>query len=164
MMTPAPPGWEGAARLPPAGAPPHAIARLLAELRVPFLHMGRTVRGCDCVGVLVLIARAWGLPVEDSPYYGREPARNNNAFQLADYLARNLGPPTGLPPAFGDVVLMRLRPRFAPAHVGMVVPHPNGLGLVHAYGEIGRTVYHRLDPVWALRIEAVYEWPAKPTP
>lgn len=152
-------GWEGAAVMPTPDLEPWQIARLLE--RVPFLHMGRSMRGVDCVGVAVLVARAYGLAVEDNAYYGREPARNNNSFLLADYLARNLGPPVERPYQVNDLVLMKLRPRFEPAHVGIVAPHPYGLGLVHSYGEVGRVVFHRIDDVWASRIVGVYQWPAK---
>ena len=127
----------------------------------PFLHMGRSARGLDCVGLLWIVARDLGLRFEDSPYYGREPARNNNSFQLADYLGRAFGEPTELPPVPNDVVLMKLRPRFAPSHVAMVAPHRYGLGLIHSYGEVGRVVYQRLDEKRAAQIVGVYEWPAK---
>lgn len=153
-------GWSGARVMPSPGLEPWELAKLLLGVR--FQHMGRSVRGVDCVGVAVLVARAYGLEVEDNAYYGREPARNNNAFLLEDYLARNLGPPVDRPYAVNDLVLMKLRPRFDPAHVGIVAPHPYGLGLVHSYGEVGRVVFHRIDQVWADRITGVYEWPAKP--
>lgn len=133
-----------------------------AYLGVPFVHMGRSRKGLDCVGLLVLVARDMGLEVEDSPYYGREPARNNNSFQLQDYLRRALGEPVDRPYQPNDVVVMKLRPRFAPAHVGMVAPHPYGLSLIHSYGEAGKVVRQRIDERRASQIVEVYQWPAKP--
>lgn len=128
---------------------------------VPFQHMGRSVRGLDCVGLLVMVARDLGLDPIDSDHYGREPARNNNSFQLADYLRRNLGEPVNRPYRVNDVLLMRLRPRFAPAHVGIVAPHEHGLAVIHSYGQIGRVVKQRIDERRHNQIVEVFEWPAK---
>jgi hypothetical protein len=151
--------WEGAPVLPDPGMEPHQVARLLVGSK--FLHMGRSWRAVDCVGLGVLVAHGLGLPVEDSPYYGREPARNNNSFQLADYLARNLGPPVDRPYQVNDLVLMKLRPRFDPAHVGIIAPHRYGFGLIHSYAEVDHVVEHRIDAHWHDKIVGVYEWPAK---
>lgn len=139
------------------------IARSMERRRVPWIHLGRSERGVDCVGLLVLTAWAQGWQVQDSTYYGREPARNNNSFQLRDYLRRNLGEPVTRPLQPNDVLLMKLRPRFDPAHVGMVAPHRLGLAVIHAYGEIGRVAYQRIDQARAAQIVEVYPWPAKPS-
>lgn len=136
---------------------PWEIAKTL--LGVKFEHMGRSVHGMDCVGVIVHVANTLGLTVRDSPHYGREPARNNNAFQLAEYLERNFGPPVKRPYGVNDVVMMKLRPRFDPAHVGIIAPHRYGLALIHAYGEVGKVVYHRVDETWHSRIIQAYQWP-----
>ena len=130
-------------------------------LGVPFAHCGRSRRGLDCVGLMVLVGLEWGIDVQDSPYYGREPARNNNSFQLRDYLERYLGPPVERPYGVNDVVLMKLRPRFAPAHVGIVAPHEHGLGLIHSYGAIGKVVLQRIDERRHSQIIEVFQWPAK---
>jgi cell wall-associated NlpC family hydrolase len=111
----------------------------------PFLHMGRSARGMDCVGLVALVLRDMGREVIDSPYYGREPVRNNNSFQLRDYLIQNLGEPADRPYQVNDVVTMRLRPRFDISHVAIIAPHPYGLALIHTYGEIKRVVYQRID-------------------
>lgn len=127
----------------------------------PWRHMGRSKRALDCAGLLVVTAHDWGMdPVYDSTYYGREPARNNNSFQLRWLLAQNLGAPVIRPYRVNDVVLMKLRPRFDPAHVGIIKPHKNGLGLIHCYGEIGRVAAHRIDDTWHSRIIEVYPWPS----
>lgn len=159
MTDQAPRGWAGWPQQPEPGMEPWQIAKLLVG--VPFHHMGRSVRGCDCVGLLVLVGNALNLDLVDSPYYGREPTRNNNSFQLIDHLRRNLGEPVDRPYRPNDVVLMKLRPRFAPAHVGIVAPHRWGHGLVHSYGEINRVVHHRIDDRRRGQITEVFQWPAK---
>lgn len=42
-------------------------------LSVPWKHQGRTRRGVDCVGLVVLAARSCGLPVPMLANYGRTP-------------------------------------------------------------------------------------------
>ena len=130
-------------------------------LNVPFLHMGRARSGIDCVGLLVKVAEHLGMDPIDSPYYGREPARNNNSFQLDYYLEANLGPPVKRELRVNDVVLMKLRKRFPPSHVGIIAPHPEGLGLIHTYGEIERVAFHILDDHRKELIVGAYEWPEK---
>lgn len=130
-------------------------------LGVPFLHMGRSSRGLDCVGLLVMVARHLGMDVQDSPHYGREPTRNNNSFQLADYLRLNFGNPVDRPYQPNDVLMMKLRPRFAPAHVGIVAPHRHGLAVIHSYGQVKKVVTQRIDQKRHEQIVEVYQWPAK---
>lgn len=130
-------------------------------LGVPFLHMGRSGRGLDCVGLIAMVGLQLGMDVQDCPYYGREPTGNNNSFQLADYLRMNLGEPVDRPYQPNDVLMMKLRPRFAPAHVGIVAPHPHGLAVIHSYGQVGKVVKQRIDERRHSQIVEVFQWPAK---
>lgn len=131
---------------------------------VPFVHMGRSARGIDCVGLLYLVARDLGLDVIDSPYYGRRPSHRSDVLRLADYLERNFGPPVERPYAANDIVLMRLYPKWPPSHVAIITPHRFGLGMIHTYGEIKRVVHHRVDDHRHKQIVETYSWaniPAK---
>jgi len=127
-------------------------------LGAKFMHMGRSPTHMDCVGLIALTMRDMGREVVDSPYYGREPARNNNSFQLHDYIEMNFGPPVTRPLRGNDIILLKLRPRLAPAHVAIVAPHPHGLGMIHTYGEIGKVVYHRIDDHRMAQIVEVFQW------
>ena len=118
---------------------PHEAA--MEYLGVPFRHRGRTRNGLDCIGLIILAARAMSVPVFDQKVYGREPWRDG----LRAHLQAHLGDPVDRPIQVDDVLLMRLRPEQEPSHVAIVAPHPYGLGMVHTYGEIGRVVYHRID-------------------
>lgn len=141
---------------------PWEIARTFEGVR--FVHRGRSRRGIDCVGLLVMVARQLGITLTEPETYGREPARNNNSFDLRWYLEKNLGPPVDRPYQPNDVVMMKLRPRFDPAHVAMVAPHPYGLAIIHTYGEIGRVVYQRIDDRRHQQIIEAFSWaniPAK---
>ena len=60
-----------------------------------------------------------------------------------------------------DIPLMKLRPRFDPAHVGIITPHPYGLGIIHSNGQLGRVTLQRVDERRMRQIVEVYAWPAK---
>ena len=124
---------------------------------VPFLHRGRTTRGLDCVGLLILCAIDCGYDQYKEFAYGREP-RNSI---LEGVLADHFGEPVDRPPQINDVVLMRLRKGGEPSHVGIITTHPHGLGIIHAYGEIERVVYQRFTKSMAARIAGVYSWQEK---
>lgn len=123
---------------------------------VPFLHRGRTIRGIDCVGLLILSATDIGYTgyTQDAPY-GREP-RNK---VLDGHLLRHCGPPVDRQPRVDDIVSLKHSRGGHAAHVGIITEHPQGLGIIHAYGEIGKVTYQRLNTAMRNRIVEVYECP-----
>jgi cell wall-associated NlpC family hydrolase len=127
---------------------------------VPFRHRGRSIRGVDCIGLIICAARDTGYD-EGIKYkrlvYGREPT---DAL-LQEALKEHFGDPVDRPPQLGDVILMRLRHMKEPSHVGIIAPHPHGLGVIHAYGEIRKVVLQRINSSMRERIVGVYEWPHK---
>src|SRR5690242_9974129 len=88
----------------------------------PFLHRGRTRRGVDCVGLLVLAFRDCGYAPPDFTLYGREPSAHGPG--LTHYMVAALGEPVAVAPVPahrllpGDVIVMRFKKE--PHHVGMV--------------------------------------------
>ena len=132
-----------------------------AYLGVPFQHRGRSRRGLDCAGLVVLSSRDAGYEVVDRIIYGREPWRDG----LRAVLAANLGAPVARAPRVDDVVLMQMRPGAEPSHLAIVAPYAlagrsGALGLVHTYATVGGVVTHSMDEIWASRIVEVYAWPA----
>lgn len=126
-------------------------------LGVPFRHRGRTTRGMDCVGLLIRTAMDCGYDKYEEFPYGREP-RNSVLEGVLEY---HFGPPIDREPQINDVVLLRLRSMLEPSHVGIITNHPNGLGIIHAYGEIGKVALHRYTKDMAKRLVGVYVWPEK---
>ena len=124
---------------------------------VPFRHRGRTMRGLDCVGLLILTAIDCGYDKYKEFAYGREP-RNSI---LERVLHEHFGEPVDRDPQINDVVLMRLRKGNEPTHVGIITTHPHGLGIIHAHGAVERVVYQRLTDYMATGIVGVYSWHAK---
>ena len=126
----------------------------LKYVGVKFRHRGRTDRGVDCIGLLLLAARDCGYLAEDIPVYGREPKNG----LLQGNLRVHLGEPVNRELRVNDVVAMSLRTDGQISHVGIITEHPHGLGICHAYGEIGRVVHQRLDERRRSKIAEVFEW------
>lgn len=119
-------------------------------LGVRFVHRGRLPHKLDCVGLVRISYLDCGVELEDFTLYGRDP--DISKFQPA--MERNLGPPIRPPMRVADVVAMRTLRH--PHHLAIVTDHPDGLGLIHASGEHGRVVEHRLDPSYLRRITHIY--------
>lgn len=82
-------------------------------LGVPWRHQGRTRRGVDCVGLVVMVGQALNIPHEDRTDYGREPAEHT----LIDHMRKYLSPVPGLAINPGIVAVFR-QSRY-PCHVGI---------------------------------------------
>lgn len=122
-------------------------------LGVRFVHRGRRQDKLDCVGLVWIAYRDCGVALSAPEDYGREPEVDR--FRAAIEAA--LGSPTSPPMQPGDVVTLRTL-RHA-HHLAIVTDHPDGLGLIHASGEHGRVVEHRLDQSYQRRIVHIYRRP-----
>lgn len=125
-----------------------------AWLRTPFAHQGRLLGvGCDCIGLVVGVAVALGVPVEDRAGYSREPQGRALRAALDAQLLRLDEPVPGC------VVLMRIGRE--ERHVGIVARAPTGaLSLIHAWAQSGEVIEHHLDDAWRRRIVQSYGFPA----
>lgn len=123
-----------------------------AWVGVPHHHQGRVRAGIDCVGVLVVTARALGIipPGFDYTRYGRSPTGLLDAL-----LAAHLVP---LPaPQPGAVVALRWWK--AMHHVGVVGEAPGALTLIHSLEEYGGVREHRLGAWHRHRVVQCYGFP-----
>jgi cell wall-associated NlpC family hydrolase len=121
---------------------------------VKFRHRGRTRRGMDCVGLVIAAAEDCGYDRYEEFPYGREP---RNAV-LQSVLKQHFGKPVHREPQVNDVILLKLKPNGPPSHVGIVTTHPNGLGIIHSYGTIGKVTYQGLTDKMKDLIVGVYQW------
>ena len=128
------------------------IAAARGYLGVRFRHQGRSERGVDCAGMVVVSLWAVGRGLADAEAYGREPLNQG----LREMLVENFGEPVPkdeMRP--GDVALMRFRGE--PSHVGIVTEYPHGgLALIHAFAQVKKVVEHRLDTEWLDNIVEVF--------
>lgn len=140
---------------------------VIAEARLwvgtPYLHQAHARGiGCDCAGLVGGVAVALGLVAPDwwetefAPHvgYARQPL-GDGLLRVLDAFMRSLHPDDA---QAGDVVVMRFRRD--PQHLGIVVPHRGGAGMVHALNQGPRAVVeHRIDERWSGRITHAYALP-----
>jgi len=137
-----------------------ARARAIAQLRVPFVHQGRSLHGIDCVGAL-----AWILEYEgDLPAYSRDPVNGELERELEAVLGRPAYEFSKVRPLTESYLLKPcdvLSMQYAGPirHVGIVVPHrtiPNALSIVHTDSNVGFTTEHIIDAKWLRRVAKVW--------
>ena len=129
-----------------------AAARRYSGVR--FVHRGRRPDKLDCVGLVWRAYRDCGVELPCPTDYGREP----HAERFRDAIATALGPHRFGPLQVGDVVSLRTKKH--PHHVAIVGDYPGGLlSLIHASGEHGRVVEHRLSDDWRDRIVTIHRRP-----
>lgn len=128
------------------------IAAARGYLGVRFRHQGRSERGIDCAGLVVVSLQAGGREPNDVEAYGREPLNQG----LRGMLVENFGEPVPKDEMrSGDVVLMRFRGE--PSHVGIVGDYPyGGVSLIHAFAQVKKVVEHRIDDEWLGNIVEVF--------
>lgn len=133
-----------------------------AYIGVPWKHMGRTRRGLDCAGLLILAVKdAEGSELEAPARYGREPFNKG----LETYLEKSAdlvwsgakGACRYSQLMVGDGVLMSPGPRAR--HLAIVGDDPMyRFSLIHADGTpgIGKVVEHGLTDYFLNMIVAIY--------
>jgi cell wall-associated NlpC family hydrolase len=117
---------------------------------VRFVHRGRRKDKLDCVGLVWIAYKDCGVEMFAPSDYGREP--HVNRFQ--DAIESALGKPVFGAPKVGDVVTLKTLRH--PHHLAIVGDHKHGLSLIHASGEHGCVVEHRLDDSYMRRITNIY--------
>jgi len=122
-----------------------AAARALTGTR--WQHQGRSERGVDCVGLLILAAEEAGIIIEAERNYRRTPNDGRLAYLLDKYCVRL---PKAEPAQAGDIIAIRHEAE--PQHVAIVTEATRwGPKIIHANGNEqmgGAVVEHLLDDRW----------------
>lgn len=96
-------------------------------LGTPYRQKGRTERGLDCIGFLVVVGQAFNVPHQDDLQYSDWPQQNHLVLRkLGEYLDR-LPPSIALPGTVGVFAENRL-----PMHVGIFSEKLGRVHLIHA--------------------------------
>lgn len=121
-------------------------------------HLGRTERGVDCLGLVILSLKDSGFPLKYERKYGREPWKDGLREALKDHFGDPYTDEQDWLP--GDIALLKWEGNPEPAHVGIIGDYKfGGLSLIHSYSLIAVTE-HRLDAAWKSKIIEVYRpWP-----
>jgi NlpC/P60 family putative phage cell wall peptidase len=122
------------------------VAEARRWIGTPWRHQARLRGvGVDCGGLVVGVAHALGLPVQDHPPgYARLP----DGVSLRACVERQCARIDALEPA----AVLLLRWAEAPQHVALVSTLPAGFGMIHAWAGVRRVVEHGLTPEWQERI------------
>ena len=122
-------------------------------LGTPFRHQGRSADGIDCVGLLVMIARALDLPHDDVTGYTRR-AKGMGFLEHFHAHLTEIAPAAIAP---GDVLVFV--EALAPCHTGILsdrlgVPH-----LIHAHGLRGRVLEEPYLGEWPGKLRFAFRFP-----
>ncbi len=130
---------------------------LVAEARkwkgVRWRHEGRNEHGVDCVGLVVMVAKALDRFNYDVKGYAREPF---NLDMLKHFKANMVQKPINDAKP-GDVVIFRDN-KF-PFHVGVLGVKYGELSLIHAYAARKEVVEQLYLPEWSKLALACFEFP-----
>lgn len=122
-------------------------------LGVRYQHQGRTRHGLDCAGLVVRVVHDLGVSEFDSRDYGRQP----DPARMWATLRLNCAELPRSDWAPGCLAFMHFQGH--PMHLGIITPHPQGWGLIHALATSRKVVEHRLDSEWDSRIVAAFTLP-----
>lgn len=132
--------------------------RVVAEagrwIGTPYRHQGSTRGvGCDCLGLVLGVARALGVTVMPVPAYGDDALAAGDRL-LAGARANLTEIPIATAGA-GDILCLRWQATMAASHLGIIA---GGGRFIHAYQGIG-VVSSALVPSWRRRIAAAFQFP-----
>jgi cell wall-associated NlpC family hydrolase len=132
-------------------------AQVVSEARgwlgVPFRHQGRTRAGLDCVGLLVVVGRALGLPAYDVTGY----TRRAQGMGFIEHFRANLEEVAPGSARFGDVLVFV--ETVYPCHTGIMserhgVPH-----LIHAHAPRRLVLEEPFAGEWRDKLRFAFRFP-----
>lgn len=133
--------------------PPRIVEEARSWLGVPFVHQGRSRRGVDCAGLVIVVGRAVGgfPPDWDFRNYQRQEHPRQMIRLMDEHLSRRTD---GEPERVGDIVV--IHPKGSTSwHMGIVV----GSTVINAWSRAGEVVESPLTAEWVYRRRAVYSYP-----
>lgn len=123
----------------------------------PYRHQGRSVRGVDCGGLLVVVVNELGLEYRGERLTYSRFAETFSLKQELDRICHKIDLNEAKP---GDIALFRID--VLPQHVAFLSDyHQGGLGMIHCYQRARKVVEHRFANVWRSpkRLIQVYQIP-----
>ncbi len=123
------------------------VAEARTHLGTPYLHLQRSSRFMDCVGLIIVIGRKFNLGDYTREDYDRIP----DPVQMEAELKSRLDQIPIIEAKPGDIYWLSFAR--VPRHVGIIGEYEHGgQTLIHSYAEMGRVVEHRIDHKWRRRI------------
>lgn len=122
-------------------------------LETPYHHQGRVKGvGVDCLGLIVGVCEALGLPYRDIRGYSRYATGLNLLERFSEQCE---------PSERGEGKILIFRIRALPCHCAIEASLSGYPSIIHAYQSIGRVDEHILDSWWESRIVGCFSFPEK---
>jgi cell wall-associated NlpC family hydrolase len=118
-------------------------------LGVPFMHQGRSRRGVDCIGLVIVVAQALDLVPSsfERRDYGRIPNRDELGKKIREHCQPLAEPKPGC--------MFAMRWNKEAAHVAIYT----GETLIHSYERMGRVVEHSFRGRWPRFVDSFWGLP-----
>ena len=143
--------------MPSKPTPEQVVASARALVGTPWKHQGRNPEiGIDCVGLVVVVCRQHGIPIEDRERY-RRFANGPEIIEIADKVARRIDKDEIRP---GDALVMSMQGRGYPDHAGFVGEIDGRNTVIHSYVDVGRSrvIEHGIDAALMEKVIAAYRF------
>ena len=137
------------------------FAKAREYIGTPFHQQGRVKGlGLDCAGLVLCVGEDLGLryrdgrPIHGFDYkdYGMYPVMDAMQTEAEKIFVKKAD--SAIIP--GDI--LTLRAPFLVHHMAIVSQLQQGMGIIHAYGGLGKIVEHLLDARWKSRIAGVFSY------
>ena len=131
-------------------------------LGTAFCHQGRTKDGCDCLGLIIGIAKKLQLKSRNGIYLSEFDRLDYQFIPPGDLLSKSLEQqcvPLQYPKPGAIVLLSFLN---NPQHLAIIATQnynsSEELTIIHAYQTLGMVCEHRFDQKWRRRAVAFYSF------
>ncbi|WP_018935646.1 MULTISPECIES: C40 family peptidase [unclassified Thioalkalivibrio] len=131
------------------------VAEARKWLGTRWRHQGRGPAGVDCLGLVVMVADALGLPHHDRTDYGRRPEGTRLMREL-DRLLPRVHLQDASP---GDVLVIAERAQTL--HVGIQSEKRGAPHIIHAHAHRRKVIEEPLVSPWAERVVGVFRLEVK---
>jgi hypothetical protein len=135
------------------------VAEARSWVGTPYRRRGRTPSGIDCLGLLIVVARAFSVPHIDHTDYGDWPDPQRRILREFDQRLKIM-PANGR--LAGGIGVFNQRAIRLPAHVGIFGEKDSVPAIIHAridVSEVVEEIYRPRDPLTDLRLIRLYAFP-----
>lgn len=129
------------------------VAEARGWLGVPWKHQGRTRRGIDCAGLVILVGKALGVVDYDTTNY----QRRTHSHDFLKHFRKNMKQKPITEAVPGDVILFR--DKQFPCHSSIVAEIGGAMTIIHAHALRRKVIEERMDQgQWLERRVACFEY------
>ena len=130
------------------------VAAARSFIGVPYRHQGRSVRGVDCSGLVLLVAAKLNIPMKDSPTaYSNQPTGAQLVAPCEEQCWRPDDQGSLVP---GDLVVFWGPTPREPQHFAFIGDGVNGPTMIHSASKFDKVLEHGWNKFWREHYYARY--------